>query len=74
MIDFLQTLFNLVWIIGMLSNWHERVHFQVFQLKTSIQLKDSNENIDDNINNNEYGFSLNDIIIEEKEYSNENET
>jgi hypothetical protein len=57
----------------MLSNEHERVHFQAFQQKTSIQLYRSNEDIDENIDN-EYGFSSNDIIIEEKQNLNENET
>jgi hypothetical protein len=72
MIDFLQFLFNLNGIIGMLSTGQERGHFQVVQLKTTISSNKSNENIDNNINNGEYGFSSFNINIEEKEDLNDN--
>jgi hypothetical protein len=54
MIDFLQKLFNLSGIIGMLSSGYERGYFQAFQPKTTISSSKSNENIDKNINNDEY--------------------
>jgi hypothetical protein len=64
-IDFLQFLFNLPEIIGMLLIELEIRHFQAFQPKTTISSNKSNENIDDNINDNEYRLSSN-INIEKK--------
>jgi hypothetical protein len=63
-IDFLQVLFNLPEIIGMLSTGQKTGHFQAFQLKTTISLSKSNENINDN--NDIYGLSSNEINIEEE--------
>jgi hypothetical protein len=71
-IDFLQFLFNLPGEIGMLSSGYETGHFQTLQPKTTISLSKSNENIDDN--NDIYGVSSNEILREEKEELNNNET
>jgi hypothetical protein len=72
MIDFLQKLFEFKAVIGMLSSGYERGHFQAFQPKTIISSSKSNENIDKNINDDEYGFSPNINIEEEKEELNNN--
>jgi hypothetical protein len=71
-IYFLQFLFNLPGVIGMLSNGQEIWYFQAFQLKSSTSPNKSNENIDDN--NDIYGVSSNNINIKEKEELNDNET
>jgi hypothetical protein len=57
----------------MLSTRQERVYFQAFQPKSLIHSNKSNENIYDSFDG-EYGFSSNNINIEEKEDLNENET
>jgi hypothetical protein len=74
MIDFLQSLFNLSGVIGMLSTGREYAHFQAFQLKSLIPLNRNNENIDKNINDSEYGLPSNNINIEEDQVLNENKT
>jgi hypothetical protein len=73
-IDFLQFLFNLPGVIGMLSNGQEIGHFQAFQLKSSTSPNRNNENIDDNNDNDIYGVSSNINIKEEKEELNNNKT
>jgi hypothetical protein len=74
MINFLQKLFNHPGVIGKLSTGREYAYFQVLQPKISNHLNRNIENIDKNINDDEYGLPSNNINIEEDQVLNENET